>query len=101
MTVTAALTPASESDVSIDGLLHWNIREDNNVDTMNVQNTSYIITVTPESENLNQSIIETSNTFTQLNLFFDEDYTISVVARNCVGTSEPAELCTYVALRDG
>ena len=51
--------------------------------------------VTPESERSNQSILmfETSNTSTQLTLFFDQDYNISVVARNCIGTtSEPAEL---------
>ena len=86
--MTATLILASESDVSIEGLLHWDIQEDS--DTMDVLNTSYIIT--QESENSNQSITETSNTSTQLNLFFDEDYNISVVARNCVGTSKPAEV---------
>ena len=87
--MTAALTPASESAVS---LLHWDIQEDS--DMLDVLNTSYIITVTPESEKLNQSMhmSETSNTSTQLTLFFDEDYNISVAARNCVGISEPAEL---------
>ena len=95
-----ALTTASEYDVSIDGLLHWDIEKDHyDSDTMN---TSYIITVTPESEKLIHSMSETSNTFTQLTLFFDKDYNISVVARNCVGTtSKPAELCVYIALRDG
>ena len=92
ITMTAALTTASEFDVSIDGLLHWDIQEDSDTMHMDVLNTSYIITVTQESEELNQSISETSNTSTQLTLFLDQDYNISVTARNCVGTSEPAEL---------
>ena len=98
--MTAALTTASEFDVSIDGVLHWDIQEDS--DTMDMLNTSYIITVTPESEKLNLLMFETSNTSTPLTLLFDEDYNISVVTRNCVGTtSEPAELSVYIALRNG
>ena len=93
ITVTWVLTTAaSESGVSInsefEGLLHWDIQEDS--DTMDFMlNTTYIITVTPESEELK---FETSNTSTQLTLFLDQDYNISVTARNCVGTSKPAEL---------
>ena len=96
ITMKAALSPASES---IEGLLHWDIQEDS--DTMDVLNTSYTITVIPESEKLNQSIFETSNTSTPLTLFLDQyqGYNISVVARSCLGTSEPAKL--YIALWDG
>ena len=85
--MTAVLTTASIA-VSIEGLLHWVIQEDS--DTTDILNTSYIITVTPESEELNQSIFETSNTFTQLTLFFNQEYNISVVARSCIGSSAPA-----------
>ena len=89
VTMTVALATASETSVSIDGLLHWDIYEDSN--TMDVLNTSYIIIVTPESEN--QTITETSNVFTNVTLFYEQDYSISVVATNCIGiTSEPAEL---------
>ena len=97
--VTAALIPASESNASIDTHLHLsgNIHKDS--DTMDVLNSSYIITVTPESEELNQSMFETSNTSILLTLFLDQGYNISVVTRNCLGTSEPAEL--YIALWDG
>jgi hypothetical protein len=87
VTVTAGLTPTSESDVSIDGLLHWEVQEDCDVKT-----NAYIITVTPESEKLNQSIELTSNTSTKVTLLFDEDYIISVEARNCIGVSKSTKL---------
>ena len=56
--LAALNTPVLES---IEGLLHWNIQKDMDSDIMDVLNTLYIITVTPESEKLNQSIFETSN----------------------------------------
>ena len=70
ITVTAALNPPGLE--SIEGLLHWDIQEDSN--TMDVLNTSYIITVTPESEKLNQLIFETSNISIPLTLFLDHGY---------------------------
>ena len=88
ITMIAALnTPVLESDVSIEGVLHWYL--DIQEDIMDVLNTLYIITVTPESEKLNQSIFETSNISI---LFLDQRYNISVVARSCIGSSEPATI---------
>ena len=92
----ATVSEASESAVSIDGTLHWDTRvhKDNGAMDANIF-YAYVIMVISESEKSNQSIImiETSNTSTQLTLFFDQDYNISVVARNCIGTTgEPAEL---------
>ena len=51
--------------------------------------TFYAITLSSES---NQSNFTTSNTSIWLTLFYDRDYNISVVAKNCAGNSEPAEL---------
>jgi hypothetical protein len=42
--VTAALTPASESEVFIESLLHWDIEFQEFEDTMDVLNTYYTIT---------------------------------------------------------
>ena len=92
ITVMVLLVPEMLESAPIDGLLHWDIQDSDTV-IVDVLNTSYIITVTPQSEKLNQLIFETSNTSIQLTLFLDQDYNISVVARNCIGsTSEPAEL---------
>ena len=88
ITMLAALnTPVLES---IEGLIHWDIQRDS--DTMDVLNTLYIITVTPESEKLNQSIFETSNISIPLTLFLNQGYNISVVARSCIGTSASATI---------
>ena len=93
ITMIAALnTPALESDVSIEGVLHWDLDIQEDSDIMDVLNTLYIITVTPESEKLNQSIFETSNISIPLTLFLDQGYNISVVARSCIGTSAPATI---------
>ena len=40
----------------------------------------------------NQSSFTTSNTSVWLTLFYDQDYNISVIAKNCFGNSEPTEL---------
>ena len=97
--VIAAFTLALELNVSIDTHLYLSRNVHKDSDTMNVLNTSSIITVTPESEKLNQSIFETSNASILLALFLDQGYNIRVVTRNCLGNSKPAEL--YNALWDG
>ena len=90
ITMLAALNTPDIVLESIEGLIHWDIQRDSN--TMDVLNTLYIITVTPESEKLNQSIFETSNISIPLTLFLNQGYNISVVARNCIGSSAPATI---------
>ena len=71
--------------------LHWNTAENNEDNRVNL-NTSYVVTIISEQLESNSStIMTTSNTSIQLALYCDQEYNISVVARNCVGTSEPAE----------
>ena len=60
-----------------------------NQESMANLNTTYFTSLSSES---NQSNYTSSNTSILLPLFYDEDYNISVVARNCIGESEPAEL---------
>ena len=85
-----------EPDINI--YLHWSVAEsDDNSDSEDTVvtvelNTSYSISIFPELVGSNQSNFTISNTSILLTLFYDQDYNISVVARNCVGASEPAEL---------
>ena len=73
--------------------LHWSVADDHHEDTVTVDlNTSYLISLFPELVGSNQSTFTISTPSIWLTLFYDQDYNISVVARNCVGTSEPAEL---------
>jgi hypothetical protein len=66
--------------------LHWNNQEVSpGVDVA----TSYLISLSSGS---NQSTFTTSDASVWLTLFYDQDYNISVVAKNCFGTSESAEL---------
>ena len=60
----------------------------------------YIVTVISESLESNLSITLTSNASLQLTLFSDQDYNISVVASNCLGTSEPFEICITADVND-
>ena len=62
-------------------------------------NTSCIVTITSESLESNLSVTLTSSTSTLLTLLSDQDYNISVVASNCMGTSEPFE-STYILYQD-
>jgi hypothetical protein len=57
-------------------------------------NQNYTITVSPDPPSAADSvtIFHTTNTSIQLALLYDQDYNISVVARSCIGTSEPAEI---------
>ena len=82
---------AQLSLISLEGYLHWSIEGDDREDTADL-NTSYMVTVIPESVESNLSVFTTSNTSIQLILSNDWEYNISVVAKNCVGTSEPAEI---------
>ena len=79
--------------ISLEGYFHWSIESDDREDTAYL-NTSYMVTVIPESVESNLSVFTTSNTSIQLTLSNDREYNISVVAKNCVGTSEPAEIYT-------
>ena len=54
-----------------------------------ILNQSYIITLDTADSG---DIFHTTNTSIQLNLFYDQDYNISVVARNCIGSSSPATI---------
>lgn len=92
ITLTASFR-LEESD-AVSSYLYWsgNIAEShdqNNIITNLDMYTFYAVSVYSES---NQSYFTTSNTSIQLTLFYDEDYNISVVARNCIGMSEPADL---------
>ena len=62
-----------------------------NLDT--ALNQNYIITISldPPSTADSGDILHTTNTSVQLALLYDQDYNISVVARNCIGSSAPAE----------
>ena len=79
------------TSISLEGYLHWSIADNDREDTVGL-NTSYIVTVISESVESNSSILTTSNTSIQLTLSNDQEYNISVVAMNCFGTSEPAEI---------
>ena len=70
-------------------LLHWDLADNQEASLEGDLGTSYLISLSSES---NQSNIATSNTSLWLTLFYDQDYNISMVAKNCFGTSEPAEL---------
>ena len=71
--------------------LHWNLTDTQEASLGVDVATSYLVTLSSES---NQSNFTTSNTpeFIQLILFYNQDYNISVVAKNCFGTGEPADL---------
>ena len=81
----------TEAALKINVNLHWNVEENNGDKRVNL-NTSYVVTVIPESLESNQTIALTSNNSIQLTLFGDQDYNISVLASTCVGISEPAEI---------
>ena len=90
ITLTARLRP---EEPAVSSYLHWSVADDHDEDTATVDlNTSYHISLFPELVGSNQSNFTISTTSIWLTLFYDQDYNISVVARNCVGTSEPAEL---------
>ena len=96
--ITLTTTLESEAqDISLDVNLHWSIAENKQMSDLI---TSYVVTVISGSPELNQSVIMymTRNTSIQFKLFRDQNYNISVAARNCVGHSEPAEI--YIT-RDG
>ena len=86
-TLTASPRPETSEIFSY---LHWSdsMTFTHNQESMANLNTTYFISLSSES---NQSNYTTSNTSILLPLFYDEDYNISVVARNCTGESEPAE----------
>ena len=70
-------------------LLHWNLADNQEASPGVDVAMSYLISLSSES---NQSTFTTLNTSIWLALFYDQDYNITVVAKNCFGTSEPAEL---------
>jgi hypothetical protein len=56
-------------------------------------NLNYTITISPDPPSADSmTIFHTTNVSIQLNLLYDQDYNISVVARSCIGTSAPAEI---------
>ena len=71
-------------------LLHWDLVDTQAVISTGVDvATSYLVSLSSES---NQSNFTTSNTSIWLTLFYDQDYNISVAAKNYFGISESAEL---------
>lgn len=83
---------SEDPNVAIESsLLHWNLADTQEANPgMNVTVvTSYFISLSSE---LNQSTFTTLNTSIWLTLFYDQDYNIIVVTKNCLGTSEPTEL---------
>ena len=70
-------------------LLHWNLADNQEASPGVDVATSYLVSLSSES---NQSNSTTSNTSLWLTLFYDQDYNISVIAKNCFGISERAEL---------
>ena len=94
ITLTARLR---SEEPAVSSYLHWSVADDRDMDedasTATVDlNTSHHISLFPELVGSNQFNFTISTTSIWLTLFYDQDYKISVVARNCVGTSEPAEL---------
>ena len=83
ITLTATLR-SEEPDVS--SFLHWSGSMTHNKVNLD---TSYVITLFSES---NQFNFTTLNTSIWLTLFYDQDYNISMISKNCAGNSEPAEL---------
>ena len=57
-------------------------------------------TVDPPSTADSGDIFHTTNTSVQLALLYDQDYNISVVARNCIGSSAPAEIHIRITIID-
>ena len=58
-----------------------------------ILNQSYIITLDPGPSTADfGDIFHTTNTSIRLDLFYDQDYNISVVARNCIGSSASAKI---------
>lgn len=89
ITLTAIISFISDEPNVGSSLLHWDLAENQEASPGVDVATSYLVSVSSES---NQSNSTTSNTSLWLTLFYDQDYNISVVAKNCFGTSEPAEL---------
>ena len=89
--MTATISFRSEEPDVESSLLHWNLADNQQLQaSLGVDiATSYLISLSFES---NQSNSTTLNTSIWLILFYDQDYNISVVAKNCFGTSKPAEL---------
>ena len=57
----------------------------------------YIISVSlPVSSNESESTIKTSNTTVHLQLQYNLDYNISVMASNCAGNGTPSEISVRV-----
>ena len=89
MTLTAIMSIRSGEPNVESSLLNWNLAGTQAVSSGVDVATSYLVSLSSES---NQSNFTTSNTSIWLTLFYDQDYNVSVVAKNCFGTSEPAEL---------
>ena len=88
--ITVISIPKSEVQ-DLDVKICWRRAAESYEDMQMNSFTSYIVKIIPESEELNQSTIKTSNMFVQYSpLFHDHEYNISVEARNCIGTSKPA-----------
>ena len=82
---------SEEPNVAIESsILHWDVADTQEASPGMNAIASYLISLSFNESNLSNST--TSNTSVRLTLFYDQDYNISVVAKNCFGTSEPAEL---------
>ena len=101
LTVVMSTDPG---DPYVNVVLQW---FDQNLDA--ALNQTYTITITryPPSIADSGATFQTTNTSIQLALLYDQDYNISVVARNCIGSSIPAIIrmihfnnCTLI-VKDG
>jgi hypothetical protein len=78
------------NDLYLNFVLQW---IDQAFDAILNQNYMIIISRDPSSAADSVTIFHTTNMSIQLALLYDQDYlNISVVARSCIGTSEPAEI---------
>ena len=85
--VTSTLLAESDpGDPYVHVVLQW---DDRQLDA--VLNQTYTIAISPPTANFD-TVFHTPNKSIQLALLYDQDYSISVMARSCFGNSTPAEI---------
>ena len=94
LTVVMSTRNRDPGDPYLNVVLKW---MNQNLDAALNQNT---ISLDPPSTADSGDIFHTTNTSVQLALLYDQDYNISVVARNCIGNSAPAKIHIRITIID-
>lgn len=89
LTVVMSTRNMDPGDLYLNVVLKW---MNQNLDA--ALNQNYIIAISQDPPPIADSgnIFNTTNTSVQLALLYNQDYNISVVARNCIGSSAPVEI---------